>query len=189
MQSADIKSVAILCAECFNGPFTFLDILSKKSSEDEYIKQLTDRYDNYVNKQAKHIMIVAENQNINSEKCEIVGFMELGTMLSPISKKSIEIWEGIETEVESRPELPFLGNVAVDNSYQRKGIGTKLVKLALKCAKKWQDDFLFLAVESDNLAAIKLYGKLQFQIILDESENISRPLNRTPRLYFEKELI
>ena len=178
IKKSDINNVANLCAECFNGPFGILDVFKKNQAINLFETQLSDRFQGLVESGAKHLMILGEDAENNNK---VIGFMELGTMPSPISTK--QEWEG--EEIEIRPEIPFLGNVVVDENQRRKGIGSKLVKLALKCVEsKWKDKSVFLTVEADNLAAIKLYGKLQFDIILDESENLNQPVGRIPRLFF-----
>ena len=178
VKRGDISNVANLCAECFNGPFGILEVFKKKQAINTFETQLSDRFQGLIEGGAKHVMILGEDTDNHNK---IIGFMELGTMPSPIS--TIKEWEG--KKIEIKPEIPFLGNVVVDEDQRRKGIGSKLVKLALKCVEsKWKDESMFLTVEADNLAAIKLYGKLKFDIILDESDNLNQPVGRVPRLFF-----
>ena len=139
---------------------------------------------------AQHALIVATDEN---EK--IAGFMELGTMPSPVP--ITVVWEGIETS--TRPERPYLANLAVGSEYRRQKMGTKLVQLAIKISKKWMGSVedvetaaIYLAVEKENTAAVELYDRLQFFRIIDETEKLSedaqRKLKRKPRLYYEKKL-
>jgi ribosomal protein S18 acetylase RimI-like enzyme len=145
---------------------------------------------------AKHTLIVVAN----TESGEIAGFMELGTMPSPIPLMSQ--WEGIE--IETRPEMPYLANVAIAEAYQRQKMGSKLVLLAEKLSKKWcdldmmhyeeqqQQPALYLAVDKDNLAAVNMYDKLGFVRIIDETDKLSgealRKMKRKPRFYYQKVL-
>jgi ribosomal protein S18 acetylase RimI-like enzyme len=157
---------------------------------------------------AQHILIVA------IEEQRIAAFMELGTMPSPIpivttatnATATTTTWEGVVVEPTtstSRPEMPFLANLAVGKDYRRQKMGSKLVQLALKISAKWckndesntntafdkKDAAMYLAVEKDNLPAVTLYDGLEFRRIIDETENLSqKKRKRKPRLYFEKKL-
>jgi ribosomal protein S18 acetylase RimI-like enzyme len=143
---------------------------------------------------AQNALIVAADEN---EK--IAGFMELGTMPSPIPV--VTTWEGIETNI--RPEMPYLANLAVDKEYRRQNMGSKLVQLAIKISSKWcstssnaEDNegnaAIYLAVEKENQAAVRLYNRLNFSPIIDETKKLSkqaqRKLKQKSGLYFEKKL-
>lgn len=54
--------------------------------------------------------------------------------------------------------------VAVDNSYQRKGIGTKLLKALIKIANNHQVQTLSLEVDEKNEKAINFYKKNGFEL-------------------------
>lgn len=57
----------------------------------------------------------------------------------------------------------------------------KLVRIGLKVCQKWGDKKLYVLVENNNLGAIKMYEKLQFECIVKEEDNINRRMDRTPR--------
>lgn len=59
----------------------------------------------------------------------------------------------------------------------------KLVRIGLKVAEKWGDDKLFVVVESDNSAALRMYEKLKFSLVLKEEDNINRRMDRVPRVF------
>jgi ribosomal protein S18 acetylase RimI-like enzyme len=197
---SDVKEIAKLLTTTFDNNVAAWDLVGKFMAKRGMEEQIMDRIVNLIEAGATHSMIVAVDDNKN-----VAGFMELGTMPSPVPQT--KIWEGVTHEV--RPEMPFLGNVAVHPNYRRQRIGSRMVKLAIKCAEKWypieeeerKDNVtvtataianprtfpaLFLAVENSNLAAIKMYGKLNFDIVIDESMDMSTPFGRTPRLYFRK---
>jgi ribosomal protein S18 acetylase RimI-like enzyme len=153
-----------------------------------YQQQLEKRMSSLVQAGAKHTLIV-----VATESGEIAGFMELGTMPSPIPV--MILWEGIETE--SRPEMPYLANVAVGEAYQRQKVGTQLVLLAENLSKEWcnsdrHQPALYLAVDKDNKAAVNMYDKLGFVRFIDETDRLSgkalRKMKRKPRLYYQKVL-
>ena len=163
-------------------------------AQDRYQRQLEKRMKSLVQAGAQHALIVAADEN---EK--IAGFMELGTMPLPIPV--VTTWEGIETTI--RPEMPYLANLAVDKEYRRQKMGSKLVQLAIKISSKWYSTSsnaednegnaaIYLAVEKENQAAVRLYNRLNFSPIIDETEKLSKQaqwkLKRKPRLYFEKKL-
>ncbi len=58
----------------------------------------------------------------------------------------------------------------VDKNYRGKGIGNKLVKSAIKDAKKIGSKSLFLMVKKDNKKAIKMYKKNKFKFDTNDSD-------------------
>lgn len=134
-------------------------------------------------------MIVAvtksdEWSNTNGEK--IVGFLEVGWLPSPVPIRAIN--ESVSSK--KLIQVPYLGNLAVDNQFRRNKIATKLVFVTQNLVRKWnissndeleydiQSDFessLFVAVESENIAALKFYERIGFDLVYDditEIENI-----------------
>jgi ribosomal protein S18 acetylase RimI-like enzyme len=186
-RTSDLPKIAKLLTETFED-VPYWNVLQRKMAENAYQTQLQNRMAGLVQQGAKHSLIVAVNQGND----EVAAFMELGTMPSPIPVTTF--WEG--QEIESRPELPYLANLAVSDTCRRQQLGTKLVRLAMKIAEKWTTDaalqVLYLAVDKENLAAVKMYEKLEFVCIIDETERLSdeqiRKLRRKHRLYFQKKL-
>ena len=81
-------------------------------------------------------------------------------------------------------DVPYLGNLVVDNEWRRNGIASKMVRIALKVAEKWQYEKLYLAVDFDNSNALSLYKKLGFDCILDEQDMIFGKKKDNPRSYW-----
>jgi ribosomal protein S18 acetylase RimI-like enzyme len=208
------------------------NILQRKLTLDGYRRQMEQRLE--LCRGGRHALIVAVNSNNqndykknkkNNNNNMIAGFMELGTMPSPvpIQVNTNTTWNDVVVVVEKtiQPEMPFLANLAVDKKYRRCGVGTKLVQLAVKVSTKWcvddnaddnaddidnvvDDDVvirdyaaaaLYLAVEKENSAAVRLYDGLNFCRVLDETEQtwsskkLERKLKeRKPRVYFERKL-
>ena len=159
-------------------------------------------------------MVVAEDAGTK----EIIGFVEIGTMPSPVMLRTE--WEG--NIIESYAETPYMGNVCVDEGYRRqgsycmlylfllsfkdimkvyssllliKGIAYRLVSIGNKVALKWGDRNIFVAVKKGNLAACRLYEKLGYELCLDESEpqllrrSTSSQASSSPgRLFYKKSL-
>lgn len=179
VQLDDIGSLAEMCAETFEGPFSWLDTLKKRRFEDEFKGQFKDRYTRLVQGGIQHAMILCEAPGQGGT--EVVGFLEVGLLPSPVVVPVS--WEGQETE--SRPEVPFLGNVAVSPARRRQGLATKLVKLGEAVCRKWDHSGLFVAVEGDNAAALALYRRLDFRVVLDERDQMNR---RGNRIFMRKEV-
>jgi len=173
----DIKSLAELCTETFEGPFEWHQVLKRQSYEREYQEQLGQRLERMVNGGAKHAMILGE-----CGEAGVVAFVEIGLLPSPLVTKEAGL-DGEETEV--RRDVPYLGNVAVSSARRREGIGSKLVRIAEKLAQKWQEADLFVAVEAGNFPALKMYERMGFKLILDERDNINR---RGNRLFYQKHM-
>ncbi|MFW9990677.1 MAG: GNAT family N-acetyltransferase [Candidatus Odinarchaeota archaeon] len=55
-------------------------------------------------------------------------------------------------------------DIGVDNRYQRRGIGTEMIKLAEKRAKAWDHRALVLETQSSNYKAIQFYLKQGFEL-------------------------
>ncbi|HCX72595.1 MAG TPA: ribosomal-protein-alanine N-acetyltransferase [Candidatus Cloacimonas sp.] len=69
-----------------------------------------------------------------------------------------------------------LNNIAVDKSFQRKKIATKLLKEIIKKLRTRKCKNIFLVVRESNLAAIRLYEKFQFVIIGKKKEYYQKPV-------------
>jgi ribosomal protein S18 acetylase RimI-like enzyme len=123
-----------------------------------------------------------------SRESTLVGFAEIGMLPSPIEEETPGEWGGVETTVKSRREVPYVGNLAVSESYRRQGVASKLIRVGMKVAEKWGEESLFVAVDADNFNAVRLYGKIGFDLVLDESMDINRSWKKNPRLFFEKAL-
>jgi ribosomal protein S18 acetylase RimI-like enzyme len=194
-RESDIPSIAELCAETFDGPFQWHQMIQRKQSIDMYTKQLKERIE-FVQNEGKHAMVVA---TLESDKVEVIGFIEVGMLPYPIKKESIMRSEVEKEEIEevkdkgteevNEPKLlvPYLGNVAVEKSHRRLKIGSKLVKIGMKVANKWREKCCLVSVERSNEAALALYRKLGFELLLDEALLISRgSRSGTTRVFLEK---
>lgn len=170
LQLQDIPLVAELCSINFDDTSATNRI--KQDSIKGHIEQLSQRYNEMVlGKEAikngkkikdRHAMIVAVESNTN----KLAGYLEVGLLPSPV-KIEVE-WAGATTL--AHVDVPYLGNVIVNGECRRKGIGSRLVRVGIKVAEKWQDEKLWLAVDIDNNSAIELYNKLGFRVVLDERE-------------------
>ena len=180
MQS-DIKQIATLCSDVFEGPFDWYQVMDQKKAERGYYDQLNERY-RLVTDGYKHAMIVACEKTEQEEEV-IRGFIEIGTLPSPV----LETQEILGTTQQVRPERPYFGNVVVDAAVRRQGVGAKLVRIGVKLVEsKWKDECVFVAVDSRNDAAISMYEKLEFTVAMDESMMINRRKG-PPRVFYVRQ--
>lgn len=99
------------------------------------------------------------------------------TRVSPLLQLAAGGTEGFVWEVDGQTVgnislLPFhwgikpiilVANVAVDQRYQDKGIGTELTRYALRVARQQPFSEIWLQVRSDNARAIRMYLSLGFR--------------------------
>jgi RimJ/RimL family protein N-acetyltransferase len=62
-----------------------------------------------------------------------------------------------------KANVMIIDSVFVEEKYRGKGFGTKILKSALKLAKKEKIDSIELVVNKDNKVAKNLYEKLHFE--------------------------
>ena len=161
-QISDIESIAALCAEIFDGPFPWHQPLARTKSIGEYKTQFNDRLLRLVDGGIKHAMIVAvdEDNSDEAKSSHVIGFLEVGMLPCPVepnvvseqqpisntiaSTSSESIWEDVakaQSQASTRRnDVPYLGNVAVLETYRRQGVGQKLVRIGIKIAEKWKEN-------------------------------------------------
>lgn len=69
----------------------------------------------------------------------------------------------------------YIANVAVGNSYRRKGLGEALVKNALRVADENNCQFISLEVRKSNSKAISLYRKCGFEVLGERKDFYTDP--------------
>ena len=159
-QAQDLEGMATLCADIFDGPFPWHQPLARTKSIQEYKTQFSDRLLRLVDGGIKHAMIVAVKEEQSNN---IIGFLEVGMLPCPVernmvleqpisntitssssSSSSESIWEDVAKAqsqgIKSRSDVPYLGNVAVQETYRRQGVGQKLVRIGMKIAQKWKEN-------------------------------------------------
>jgi ribosomal protein S18 acetylase RimI-like enzyme len=180
VRAGDVKSVSELCAETFEGPFEWHQVLKRQKCEREYEAQFGERLIRMVDAGLKHGMLMAETNTGGP-----VAFVELGMLPCPVVEKA-DI-NGVEMEM--RPDVMFLGNLAVKSDHRRQGIASKLLRVAEKLAEKWSERAIYVAVEAGNAPALQMYSKLGFEAILDERTLINaRSRGSEYRIFLRKAL-
>jgi ribosomal protein S18 acetylase RimI-like enzyme len=144
-----------------------------------------------------HAFLVATTATCGDEN-SVAGFLELGTMPSPISME--KTWNGVQ--ISTRPELPYVANLVVDGSLRRQKVGYTMLQLAMKIGRKWcssepssssndshATEFLFLSVDHDNQGALAFYERLNFERIeLSISQESSPDAAGSSKVYLKKNL-
>ena len=70
-------------------------------------------------------------------------------------------------------ECPYLCNLCVDTTVRRQGLGSILVDVAEKLVvKHWKKRTMYLHVEKKNVAAHKLYSKLDYALASESAESV-----------------
>ena len=82
LKADDIKEVAELCADCFDGPFGLVQFLQRGSAIKNFRNQIESRYRDLVLEGLMHTMIVCADTEAAGE---IVGFLECGMLPPPPS--------------------------------------------------------------------------------------------------------
>ncbi len=68
-----------------------------------------------------------------------------------------------------------VANLAIDEKYHRKGLGTQLVKHLMQACKSEEPSHFYLEVRESNEKAIKFYKTLAFSIIGKRKNYYSKP--------------
>jgi ribosomal protein S18 acetylase RimI-like enzyme len=168
---ADIEPIANLLVSTFmdenptnsrssSNPFRSLQ---RQYFKLEQIDLLNQRYPktSFVNPINFHSMVVAK-----CNQTAVVGFVELGMV--PLPSELVEANMNRQLDMT---QVPCIGNVAVDTSYRRQGVATKLLEYSLNLAKQSSFDIVICRVVADNMAAIKLYKSLGFEGITCKADS------------------
>ena len=125
----------------------------------------------------RYICLVAST-SVNSptnDKDEIVGTVEM-------SIRSNSFWQTIDYR------YPYVANLAVKNSYRRKGIARKLLRKCEQIASEWGFTKISLHVLENNEGAKQLYLTSGYEIHQMESSLSSCFFNSPKRLLLNKEI-
>lgn len=202
-QPEDLRQTATLCTDVFEGPFQWYESLKRLGAIEKLYQQLNERHLRFVQRQLKHAMIVATDEAVKEGKGTIVGFLEIGLLPSPVNAdvedrsaniSSLSAISRIDAPIAESPrkeskrsDVLYLGNVVVSEQYRRRGIASKLLKIAEKIAVKFQETCLYVAVENSNKEALQFYAARQFDVVLDESQLIGGRRNQQ-RIFLKKEI-
>ncbi len=92
---------------------------------------------------------------------KIIGFVEIDCR--PLTQKT--------KNAKSTTKRPYMCNLAIDQSMQRKGIATALIRECESLAIQNSKESMWLKVRAGNMAAVKMYTKAGYKI--DSSEQIT----------------
>ncbi|CAM9188718.1 unnamed protein product [Heterosigma akashiwo] len=162
----DIYPIACLCLEAFEREYKWWESLEMLSQRREYASLLAKRLAVADSGKRKHSLIVATTKAGDSQETVEVGYLPPPPGYAPPEEElpPPPSWLGVELP---RPplEVPFLGNLAVAENFQRQGLGAALVGIgATTAAKLWSEKKVFVAVKKGNQPAIALYEALGFLV-------------------------
>lgn len=109
-----------------------------------YTNELERLKDNLTKDRNEHQVIVAK-----SNEDEVVGYLD-------IDRRNV---------LTERFPTPYISDIIIQPAFRRRGICTSLLLYCddIICRQEWNEDKLYLWVESDNKKAIKLYMALNYQ--------------------------
>ena len=87
------------------------------------------------------------------------------------------------------PQYPYISNLAVKNSYRRRGIARQLLEKCESIASGWGYDVVQLHVLNQNDSAKQLYLSSGYQIIKQETSWNGFFPHNSPRLLLRKKII
>ena len=94
---------------------------------------------------------------------KIIGFVEVNCRPLPSSTK--------KSNNNKTIKRPYMCNLAIDKTWQRKGIASSLIHQCELLAVEKSKETMWLKVRASNLAAVKMYKKAGYRI--DSSEEIT----------------
>lgn len=130
LQVSDINNVAAVCVDAFDDSIPWYQPLARMGRQKQQAEQLLIRYRDMIATGQKHAMVVCYNP-VNDA---LAGFVEIGMLPNPIksspsnasnqtnsntSMSSIFMELNEEYSSNTRPDVPYLGNVVVSKSYRR----------------------------------------------------------------------
>lgn len=98
------------------------------------------------------------------QQAQLVGYVDLDRRV------------GLPEAPDSRFPRPYLSELCTHPFYRQQGLGQALVERCILHSKnEWKESSLFLCVETTNLAAIRLYRRLQFVPVWGETGPVQDP--------------
>ena len=92
--------------------------------------------------------------------------------------------EGLHPVTLSLPPITsraYVSNVCVAPNVRRLGIGERLISDAIRTARRMGVQHLYIHVEKQNEAAVRLYRKAGFEQEQEEGVEVARRMCRPPR--------
>lgn len=155
---SDAPLIAELLTNSFEAHLQWYEFPEKNIRLKKYLRAIEGRFFDR-REGTGHVGVVAETPD-----GRIIGFAEAGLLPPPVDYVDPDA-PGARNYLhneESAKELPYLANVCVADSFQRRGIGKELVDLICNWSAMQHHSHIFAAVEPENLAAQAMYTSLRF---------------------------
>ena len=186
--ASDYRELASLLASTFDAPVEDINqeqqslgsklevlrwnLVERSLTEENLFKQYTSTVRRMRGK--KYCLLVAKESLPDKEGSVrddvVVGMVEMGLSLCPVSLHQMEDFPGSERISESARPQATLGVLSVKQSHQRFGVGKLLVQ---KCeevaAELWGEQGIFVDVEPHNQNALSFFERCGYEILLDEN--------------------
>ncbi len=144
-QAQDLKVISNIVTDAFFGRFNPLEWLKTFLSLEDSLPD--------ADKSELYDMLVA----CQMESGEIIGYCE------------------IDCRPSSNPKAaprPYMCNLVVRDTWRKKGLGSALIQICEdKVINEWMQLALFLRVRETNVAAVRLYKKLGYEVDVDKNTN------------------
>jgi ribosomal protein S18 acetylase RimI-like enzyme len=170
LQSEDIPSVAELLSEAFYGGNGWTAWAAPVLKLGIY----QDLKSRYLNQPPQHICLVGL-QIAERQLPMIAGTIEL-------SVRPLLSWGTFNTSV------PYISNLAVAQSFRRKGVGRQLLLACEPIVQQWQHNALYLHVKRENQVARGLYFNVGYRQQQDEIPVWARLFGQSQQLLLSKSL-
>ena len=154
-----VLSVAYLLADEMYGG----DPIPKGQRNELVRLEEKDMRDTYGKKQYTSKLLLAEDINDNT----LIGCVGVNTQAIDMQGKKLT---AISSWTNTEDEVAVLANLVVRRGYRKKGIAKELGKQVEDQVKEWGIGRVALTVNKDNTPAFKLYKKLGYKVIFEDSE-------------------
>mmetsp|Transcript_54582 Transcript_54582/g.108327 ORF Transcript_54582/g.108327 Transcript_54582/m.108327 type:complete len:217 (+) Transcript_54582:204-854(+) len=167
---SDINHVSELLVEAFEPRFRWFEFPERSRRKIKYRDAIGSRISS--TNDTPHQCWVAEVTGTR----EVVAFAESGFLPPPFSLPIPAVRPDNDAGVAAveLDDVPYIANLCVAPTFQRRGIAGKLVMLSCEWAAQRTFTKLFVSVDRENFAARALYERLDFLAVLPPEGALER---------------
>lgn len=129
-----------------------------------YLSELQRLQSNFPYERKAHFMFVAcGNNNLNDGSEHVIGFVDVDARsLTSSDDKYLPPLARSAPLSDDLPPRPYLSDLAVNEGWRRRGVAKALINQCEDEIRLWGKYELFLRVEKQNIAALKMYDSLGY---------------------------